>query len=80
MLLTPQDKNKLRVACAAATGVVCAVGEDDPLTIHLLEVTRSLLPKGWQLVGWQDKRMYWLDTVNNKTTWKLPDKEAVLLK
>ena len=74
--LTPHEKNRLRVACAAATGVMLTVGPEDPLTIQLLNVARALLPKGWKLPGWHDKRMYWLDTVANKTTWKLPDREA----
>jgi hypothetical protein len=76
VLLSVQEKNRLRIACATVTRMMSTVGPDDPLTQQLLDVARKLLPKGWQIPGWQDKKMYFLDTVSNKTTWRLPDREA----
>ena len=39
--------------CAATTGVMVAIGPDDPLTQQLLNVARAL-PRGWQIPSWKD--------------------------
>ena len=76
VLLSVDEVSRLRIACAAATGVMAVIGPDDPLTKQYLGYARQLLPTRWDIPGWHNQRMYWHDTVAGYTTWRLPDRTA----
>ncbi len=73
-------KNRLRVACAVAcaaiTRSIVTIGPEDPLTVQMLNIAMGLCQKGWDIPCWREKMMYWLDTLANRATWKLPARVA----
>ena len=70
------EVNRLRIACAVATGVVAAIGPEDLLTRQYIGYAKQLLPSRWGIPRWHNQLMYWHGTVSNYTTWRLPDRTA----
>ena len=79
VVMTHEERLRLKVACAAATGVMEVVGPQDPVAQRFLAVARSYLPVGWDIPGWHEGTLYCHDTVSNFNTRLMPDCTAGVL-